>query len=343
LLRAADMDTRTTLCLFALALLITVSACGSAHEDAAADPRDADCTAAVEHVRACFPDATVTAPATCDAASAATLRGLDCETLAAGDGKADSSWTCLWAPWLCGGATSGSSGGGSGSGTRLEIAAELCGQGLFDGDCPYVQSLPCTEVVVKRSGAELDRGYTSLGGRRTVEDAEDGQYEVQLLDRRGRVVASTEVEVAGETAWARLTVPAGTEARTQACARVSFDVAVTDQSPSLETEWSWIATFTHADGRTDLGRPFFVHAEASGTGGQALRLAVHEVFPGTHTLSMQRVEIPTSARKNNPDYEALLRRYAAEVEPVEFEIELTKADVPDGTELAIEVADPLAL
>lgn len=340
MLHAVATDTRTALNLFALALLFTVSGCGSAQEDPAADPRDADCLAAVEHVRACFPEAQVTAPATCDAASAATLRGLDCETLAAGDGKADSSWTCLWAPWLCASGTGGTSGGGSG--TRLQIAAELCGQGLFDGDCPYVQSLPCTEVVVKRAGAELDRGYTSLGGRRTVEDAEDGAYEVQLLDRRGRVVAATEVEVAGETVWARLTVPAGTEARTQACARVSFDVAVTDQAPSVETEWSWIATFTHADGRTDLSRPFFVHAEASGTGGHALRLAVLEVYPGTHTLSMQRVEIPSSARKNNPDYEALLRRYAAEAEPVVFEVELSKSEVPEGAELAIEVADPLA-
>lgn len=87
------METRTALNLFALALLFTVSGCGSAQDEPAADPRDADCLAAVEHVRACFPEALVTAPATCDAASAATLRGLDCETLAAGDGKADSSWT----------------------------------------------------------------------------------------------------------------------------------------------------------------------------------------------------------------------------------------------------------
>ena len=66
-------------------------------------------------------------------------------------------------------------------------------------------------------------------------------------------------------------------------------------------------------------------------------------YAGEHVVEFIRMDIPSYARENNPDYDHLLDWYAEEslpIESVSFVVE--SSDIPNDVELRHTIVDPLS-
>lgn len=339
------------------ATLLLLAACGesetAAHAPEATLPDAlATCASAVDHLKTCFPEQSVATPENCDADAAARVNASSCESLAAG--KSDDPWTCFWAPWLCGGGTSATA-----SGAGLRVAVDECGPDPTES-CRYVTSAPCALVVVRRGDAEVARGYTNGGGAIAFPELPAGAYTVSVLARDGGVAeadfgtyaadlrpAEVEVEVGGaEVAWARFSLATGQGDDVQACVRYGATITVETADGALvdrhEVEWSWVVALDRGEDQVEYTRPIFIHHEATASGEDENVIGFFEMYPGTHLVRFIRVDVPSSARRPNPDYERLLRLYAVDdVDPIEHRIVIEADDVPVEQKGQLTLTDPV--
>lgn len=320
-----------------------------------------DCARALAQVAACFPGQAV--PTTCDAATAAQVAATDCETLASADAKADNPWLCLWTPWLCDGTQPGP-GPGPGpeaTGRTLTVSVERCMGGAFGADtCDGVTGAPCSLVVLEDAeGHEVARAYTGDG---SVHFSGVGPqaHTVRVLDRAGETAVGVFGDFAPQAAPAALEIEpgtaddkvylylqGGTEDTVRACSTVRGNLDVFDaEGTRLEAEdieWGWLVRSLQADGSIAISRPFRVHPEASDSGAWENDFALHQVYPGEHLVEFIQMDIPTSARRNNPDYEQLLRLYAVDTaEPEAVTLTVSAEDVPEDLYFDYAITLPAA-
>ena len=331
----------------ALVVALTTAACGAdetATGEAPIDRAPDACAQAAAHLATCFPEQP--AASTCDAATAARVAATPCETLAEHDGKADNAWLCLWTPWLC----AGPGPDGPPTGTRtVTVGVERCGGSILDPDgCDGVYGAPCSLVVLAdAAGAEVARAYTGTYGSVRFEGVGAGAHTARVLDRAGATAAAVFGDFSPEVGPAEVAVPEGaddlrvnlylradSEATVKACSTVSGYLDVVDAAgerlAAEDIEWGWFVRFLAADGTVEVKRPFRLHPEASPTGAWENTFALHAVYAGAHVVEFIEMDIPEWARENNPDYEALLRRYAVDSVPVEaLELTVDAADVPE--------------
>lgn len=326
------------------ALLCLVAACAPTDDDA--------CSDASAKIAACFPERATIAPV-CDPATADEIAASSCEDLAARDTKAD-SWTCIWMPWLC---TSG--GGGSTAGKKIEVAVEECG-GDFAGTCPYVTSASCGLVTLHDAGgSEVSRGFSSGGGRFTFEGVPAGQYSVKVHERSGNLAkmmvsplssqttsANVKVTVgSGDAPWARFELVSGSADKITQCAELDGGLTVEDSAGGVvdrrAVEWEWLVELEVAGVVVERSRPLFIHHEATASGEDENAIGFRLVRPGMHTVRFVRMDIPDYKRRPNPDYAALRASYSADVEPIEFTINVTNAQRGRVVSISRTIVDPL--
>jgi hypothetical protein len=337
------MQTRPLFALLPLA--VAVSACGG-EEIAGPDI----CAEAAAHVSACFPDQA--APSACDAGSAERILALDCDQLASVDGKADNSWTCLWTPWLCSAPAP--------TGRTLEISVNECARDAFGlADCSAVYSAPCALVTLHDGDTEIARSYTNTNGRSTFEGLAERPYTVRVLDRSGETtpelvgLVSPEAQPAKRTltpeegAWVDFYLPPESGGAVQACSDVDGTLTVYDadgaEADRQEVEWSWFVILDTADGERHITRPFAHLVDPwNDTETRTNTFAFRHLYPGLHAVTFQRMDIPSYARRNNPDYEKLLRWYAVDGEKETVELALDVDDVPADIAFEHALTEPAA-
>lgn len=338
-----------------LALLIAgVGACGEAAE---VDSAESDlCAQAQAKLAECFPDET---PGDmCHGATAQRVLDDSCEELANVDTKADGNWMCFWNPFLC-----ASSGGSTSqpSTYTLMVGTSRCGGGLLGDDCTYYQSSSCTAVALYRDGAEVARDHSSRHGSVRFEVSEAGTYEVRVLDRADEVtdqikgfvsysyVPAVESVTLDDKREVRVNfnLPSNSEEAVKRCAPFRIDLTV--ESPDEvrihphEVEWDWFIRFEQENGTVGVSRPFSFHPDATREPDYVNRTTFHWTYAGDHTVEFIRMNVPQFRRVANPDYEALLERYAVKsvgshVEPYTME----HHNIPEGDMLRIVLIDPLA-
>jgi hypothetical protein len=312
---------------------------------------EAACEAAAETIATCFPNQAV---ATCDPETAEQIAASSCDELTA-SGKADDPITCFWMPWLC-------SGGSTTSGGTIEVAVEECG-GMRGDLCPYVTSASCALVTLHdASNAEVARGYTSAGGRFTVNGLADGNFTVKIHERDGSLAtmqpyelssneepAKVRVDVArGEDApWARFALVPDSQERITQCADLAGGLTV--KSPSgaevdrHEVEWDWIVELEREGQVVERTRPLFIHHEATESGQDENVLGFRTLVMGEYTVRLVRVDIPESRQRPNPDYAQLVRLYAVDaVAPIETTVKVTSAKRGKILSISQTIVDPIA-
>ncbi len=305
------------------------------------------CASARDRIATCFPDAP--SLTTCDPDTASNIASSSCESLEGS--KSDNPLTCLWMPWLC--ATSPDT---ASKGT-LTVSVARCYEQL--GACAGVSSLPCAEVVVKNASDEVARGFTGDAGLVRFEGLAAGTYQVEVLDRAGRIAdalvgsvssareeARAEVELGDEGVRVDLQLTADSEKTVTACSRVDVDLVVTNSRDEVldpaDVEWDWIVRYAREDGETDFARPFAIVTDESATAWKN-HFGLSRIYPGTHIVELFRVEIPGYAQEKNPDYESLLGRYQVDdVKPVELSLEVSADEIPDPVGFTSNIVDPLA-
>lgn len=324
--------------------------CGAESTDESNPGAANPCTEAVAHLQACFPDQAM--PGECHEASAQQILDSSCEELAAGDGKADGGWTCLWMPWLC-------VGGGNDDSRAVSVVVERCAGTYGPIDCYGTYGAPCTLVVLENeAGEELDRQYTGTYGSVRFVDVPAGANVVRVLDRAGQTTTQVIGEYTYSTAEAKVEVPADaedpkvrvylpgdSEATVKACSTVHGHLDVVDGAglrvDTEEIEWGWLVRFLAEDGTVELMRPFRVHPDASGSGQWENNFTFFRTYEGEHVVEFIRMDIPSYARENNPDYEHLLDYYAEEFVPPESVSFVVEAgDIPDDVEFKHTIVEP---
>lgn len=341
---AATMNTRLAPCAL---LLLALPAC-------ATDPDP--CAEAAARVAVCFPDlAVASSSATCDPELAEVIAGSSCEDLAARDGKAD-DWTCAWMPWLCLG------GGGAGGGSTqpgIEVAVMECG-GDFAGSCPYVQSATCGLVTLHDStGDEVARVFSNGNGRATFFGLAEGAYQVRVHKRDGALArmqpdplssattsASQALTVGGRTTpWADFNLVPGSQQAITQCADADGGITVRDSAgvevDRREVEWEWLIELERDGEVLERTRPLFLHHEASSSGVDENVVSFRLLRVGTYTVRYVRMEIPSYARRINPDYAQLRRLYSADVAPIEHNLRVSNAQRGRTVTIDRTLTDPL--
>lgn len=329
-------------------------ACGESTAPDAGQAGDL-CAQANAKLAACFPE-----QATSDACHGGTAQRIvdaSCDALATADAKADGGWMCFWTPWLC-------AGGGGGSAPEqytLFVGTSRCGTDYGAGDdCTYYYASACTEVGLFKDGVEVARGFSSTHGNVRFDLAEKGDYEVRVFDRTGEVttqitgtfeysyVPAIEAVTVGDAAEVRLgfDLPNDSEAKVKQCAPVTVDLAVEtaagDRVDSKQVEWDWFVRFLQPDGSIEVLRPFSIHPDATGEADYVNRATFHGIYKGESLVEFIRMDIPSWRQENNPDYAALLERYAVEsVDPVAVPFTLEAEQIPAGADLRYGVVDPL--
>jgi hypothetical protein len=333
-------------------LLVGAQACGPTDESAHHDSADL-CAQANAKLSECFPDQP--AGDGCHGATAQLILDQSCEDLASVDAKADGSWMCFWNPWLC------RSGSSQPQTYTLMVGTSRCGAGLLgDNDCTYYYSSSCTAVALYRDGIEVARDHSSLHGSVRFELDEPGDYEVHVLDRQDAVATQLEGLVSyqrtpaikavsiGNSGEARVNfdLPHDSEEAVKRCAPVRIDLSVETAAGNAisaqDVEWQWFVRFLQDDGTVGLTRPFAIHPDASGEADYVNRAYFSQVYAGVHMVEFVRMNIPEWARRNNPDYQALLERYAVRsVPPLAERYTLADANIPAGDRLDVVLVDPL--
>lgn len=330
---------------------LALAACGGEETTATGAEASTVCDQAKAHLEACFPGQA--AATECHGATAQQVLDASCDELAGLDDKAD-GWMCFWTPWLC------STGGSSTDTYTIRVGTSRCAQSIFgDDDCSGYYSSSCTAVGLYKDGEEIDRQFSSLHGSVRFEVEEKGDYEVRVFERGGDVAThivgsfqysyepAVQTVTVGEDEEVRLgfDLPHDSEAKVMQCAPVNVDFTVEtatgERVDSKQVEWEWFMRFLQADGTVKILRPFSIHPDATGEDDYVNRATFHRIYQGEHLVEFIRMEIPEWRRENNPDYEYLLERYAADVDPVVVPFELKDEMIPDGAELVYGVIDPL--
>lgn len=320
--------TRAGAALWVAALL--GAACGSQEGAAPAAQEDeqAICAEAAAHVQTCFPDAEIGTPEACDPAQAADLISRPCEELQAVDANKADGLCAPWLWWTWQSCLPSGGGGGATAAQPLYVSLSTCDDDfclgtLGGGSCALV-------TLEDASGEEVARGYTNTNSSARFEGLAPGVYTVKVWTREdelaeqmvseglalsGRAPATQEVavEVSDENALARFYFERGVRETLERCAAVSGTVAgVCDGAPMEEdeVEWTW---FVRIQGENVAGeleqltRPlkiFEVGNQYRFTG----------LLPGTYTVTLVELEVPSYQRRPNPDYQGLAERYATGVE-----------------------------
>lgn len=328
-------------------ILFLASGCGSESNNptsAASDP----CAEAVAHLQSCFPNQPISSE--CHAETAQQILQTSCEDLAAMDGKADGGWMCIWMPWLC-------SGGGDDN-REVSVFVERCAGTYGPTDCYGTNSAPCTLVVLEDAeGEEIARQYTGAHGSAQFDEVPEGKAYVRVLDRAGNTTtqvvgdysySTTEakVEVPEDDEPIRIYLPGDSEPTVKACSKLKGYLDVVDGAgerlDAEEIEWGWLVRFLAADGTVELTRSLPVHPHASASDAWENNFYFDRTYAGEHVFEFIRMDIPSYARKSNPDYEYLLDRYAVEsIPPESVGLSVDAADVPSDLELRHAFTDPL--
>lgn len=331
------------LTLLATCIGLMLSACapgGDASEpgagDVAATGEQARCEEAAAHLEMCFGEE-AQASLSCDEASARSVLGASCEDLTQSSrgGKADSLCNpLLWWTWSsCSSGGGGGGGGSSSQGVSFGTALEMC----YDSICYEITGGGrCVLVTLENAaGEELSRAYTGRLSSARFNDValEDGEYYVRVhrrdgetaqmmtslrgsigLDGRADAVRAVQVEGGKVNKIPKFLVTADERELLTRCVSLSGDVTSTCGAAPMsvdETEWSWLVELT---GSNDAGeyasikRPFVRWDEP--TQSQFNRFWFDDLMAGEYTVSFIEVDVPSWARKNNPDHDELKRRYA---------------------------------
>ncbi|MCA9548280.1 MAG: hypothetical protein KC613_27945 [Myxococcales bacterium] len=337
--------------------LATVSllACGEPTEPTPAAAGDL-CAQANARLAACFPEQP--SGQACHGGTAQRIADATCDELAAADAKADGGWMCFWTPWLC---ASGGGGAATVDTYTLFVGTSRCGTYFGAGDdCTYYYASACTEVGLFKDGVELERKFSSTHGNVRFDLAEKGDYEVRVFDRAGEITTqikgtfdyryepAVEAVTVGDAAEVRLgfDLPNDSEAKVKQCAPVTVDLTVEtaagERVESKQVEWDWFVRFLQPDGTVDVTRPFSIHPDATGEADYVNRTTFHGIYKGESLVEFIRMDIPEWRQENNPDYEALLDRYAVEsVDPVAVPFTLEDGQIPAGAGFSYGVIDPL--
>lgn len=274
------------------------------------------CEEAEMHFEACGLSEELAFPQTCDPAGAQKLLATDCDELIEVP-KGDGCNPFLW--WTC-------FSGGS-SEREVWLRAKECGRSFGGVDCGIEMSVGgCALMTVESaSGEEVAREHTNSGGNILVE-LEDGDYTLKLWTRDGDLApmisgdpfspneaegpAAIRFSVgSGErndvTIW---TKPQTGEEMLGRCADARGELAGSCDGQPLdgeEVEWSWFVTFDRSEGgdtvRAAITRPFRNQS--------VNRVSVRDLPVGEYRVNVHAMDIPSWARRNNPDYEDLLSRF----------------------------------
>jgi hypothetical protein len=327
-----------TVCMAAIGLV----GCGDVGDSGQDAETQQLCEDATDHVQSCFPDQSVRQPEECTAESAERTLAQSCEELESSDGKAD-SWCNPWLWWTCGSSSTTDT-------TTIKVYVEACHSDV----CGTVSGASSCALMVlaDAEGEEVARAYTNRYSSATFEDLEleSGDYTVSLyrrdgtvaemmterefeFGRPGRAEATLPVEVDGEGQQLDLRMYVSRDEREslRRCARADGrleSMCDGEEMEREETEWSWFVEFSgtnDAGEYVDITRPFGVYEVGN-------VFSSTDLLPGVYQVTFHEMDIPSYRRRNNPDYDRLLRYYSTGREISET-IEITEDQMATSIDL----------
>ncbi len=324
-----------------LVTMLLFAACAEDTETQQDNTPSDTCQAAAAHLAACFPDQT---PAeSCHEPTAALIVDSACEDLSSVDGKADGGWACLWMPWLCVSTPSATT-------RSVSVSVLRCAGGYMG--CDAVYSAPCTLVTLEDAeGNELAHAYTGTHGSVRFDEVSRDAHQVRVLDRRGettehlvgfisyeRLPAILDVAASNDDLRLSFHLPSDSEETVKACSTVRGYLDVYDSNGARldgqDIEWGWFVRYTDPSGESIVTRPLATHPDATQTGNWENGFHFSRVFAGEQVIEFIPMDIPSYLRRNNPDYQNLLRWYTKKnAEILSVTIDVDPDTIPETIEL----------